>query len=276
MNTYDQMSVFPSQDPGFATVSDVRLFPVRRTMSTFGLKWLEQLFFPTPQQVSSGWVRFGSKSNAIPTSAWKDLGFAFVKNPNPGQTNPYTGWGNNGGTGEWFFSHPTAQLGVIQTRAREWSRVSLSQIIADALSWYVYNHNVWYAEKLNLTVEELRAQQRALASAGLDRTSGPIVGVVGAVGSAINPAIGVVVGIINAIGKELLLSFINVSPDIPKPLFLRIPDPEVCEGRPEEQIDTDSGSSDDGTDEEEGISPLAVAGASALALLLLWAAKRQS
>jgi hypothetical protein len=119
--------------------------------------------------------------------------------------------------------------------AMTFSRVSLQQIVAEAIGFYVFNHNVWYADKLGLTVEQLREQQRAVASAGLDRTSAPILGVVGAVGSAVNPAIGLVVGIVNAIGKELLLNFIQIRPDTPKPLFLRVPNPNVCEGRPETQ-----------------------------------------
>lgn len=226
-------------------------------------------FEPTPDELRTGQVYSGSSSTGY-GGAWTTLSTVFLPIPSGARDangQPYTGK---------YYWNPISALLFDQSLARDLSRVSLPRFIAESVGWYVYNHNVWYAEKLNLTVEELLAQQRALASAGLDRTSGPIVGVVGAVGSAINPAIGVVVGIINSIGKELLLSFINVSPDLPKPLFLRISDPNVCEGRPEEQIDTDSGSSDDGGTDEEGISPLAVAGASALALLLLWAAQRRS
>jgi len=122
-----------------------------------------------------------------------------------------------------------------QTIAQAFARTSLMQMILDALGFYVFNHNVWYAEKLGLTVEQLRAHQRALVAAGLDQTSAPILAVTGAVGTLINPAIGVIIVVLNEIGKLLLTEFIQPRPDSPKPLFLRIPDPNVCRDSPEAQ-----------------------------------------
>lgn len=271
-----------------------RLFPLRRSMP--GMPLLNQLFFTTLDQINSGWIRYGSPVDPwrVNGGAWEHLSTIWKRFPREGETDPVTGFvaardaQGNVMTG-WMYWNPNYALTSMQNTAREWARVSLPTLISEAIAWYIFNHNVWYAEKLGFTVEQLRAQQRALTSAGLDRTSGPIVSITGAVGSAVNPAIGVVIGIINAIGKELLLSFINIAPDIPKPLFLRIPDPAACEGRPEDQAGASlcpAGTtgvyprcvpipSGGGSSSEGGISLPIVAGASIAALLLLWAAKKK-
>lgn len=271
-----------------------RLEPIRETTSPFGLKNLEFSLFTTPEQISSNWIRIGDKGDTTPGGAWDKLSTVFQKTPRPGETNPWTGStysANAQGvpmTG-WGYWNPINELMKYQNAAREWSRVSLPKVISDAIAWYVFNHNVWYAEKLGLTAEQLRAQQRAVASAGLDRTSGPILGVTGAVGSAVNPAIGIIIGILNAIGKELLLEFVRITPDMPKPLFLRVPDPAVCEGRPEEQAgrslcpEGTTGAfpncvpippTDEG-DERGGFPIVPVAAAAGAALLLFLAAKKR-
>jgi hypothetical protein len=217
-------------------ITEARLYPQEASITPMGIENLNSSFFTSVDQINRGAVRFGSPRGAQGIGGAWDKPYSPIFFPSfPGETLrdfdrgrdiPYTGF---------RVSNPLAVLDYFQRMAMTFSRVSLQQIVAEAIGFYVFNHNVWYADKLGLTVEQLREQQRAVASAGLDRTSAPILGVVGAVGSAVNPAIGLVVGIVNAIGKELLLNFIQIRPDTPKPLFLRVPNPNVCEGRPETQ-----------------------------------------
>jgi hypothetical protein len=260
-----------SLSPGATTIgiTQTRLYPVNAPIGTseYVRGLMQKIFFATPEQIRSGEIRFGTKGDISSGNGWDRL---------------VTAWYRTTATGTgWRYWNPVYALLSKQTEARAWSQASLPQIISEALSWYIFNHNVWYASKLGFTPEQLRAQQRALTSAGLDRTSGPIVGVVGAVGSAINPAIGVVVGIINAIGKELLLSFVQIAPDTPKPLFLRIPDPAVCEGRPEEQANRPSppvpGPTDEREERESSSFPIVpVAAAIAVAVVLFAASRKKS
>lgn len=226
LNTYHQLITTSMAASAFRRYSgsdhltSVRPGQLRRD-DYRSVDYLRKSFEPTTDELRTGAVYSGSSSTGY-GGAWQTLQTVFMKAA-PGATFSKLYWS------------PVSSLIFDQSMAQDFSRVSLPVFIAEAIGWYVFNHNVWYAEKLNLTPEQLRAQQRAVASAGLDRTVSPILGVMAVVGSAVNPLVGVVVGILNAIGKELLLNFIQISPDTPKPLFLRVPDPAVCEGRPEEQ-----------------------------------------
>lgn len=195
----------------------------RSGISDFARSTYQSMFAPSTEQLSTGRVYFspGGFSNF-----WQSMGSVFLPAIGSVGGRPITGR---------RYAYPINDLTLAQFTAREFSQISLSKMLTDAIGFYVFNHNVWYAEKLGLTPDQIRSMQRVASEAGLDAAVAPVLGLTGAVGALINPLIAIIVPLLNTVGKELLNAFIRFPTDLPKPLFLRVPDPTVCTGRPEEQ-----------------------------------------
>jgi hypothetical protein len=120
--------------------------------------------------------------------------------------------------------------------ALAFSKLDLDQMLLDALGFYVFNHNVWYAASLGLPFEQIRSMQVAMQQAAMQGQ--PVVaavrGVTTAVAGAINPVAGAVVNVINQFGNlTMQWVFEAFETDAPRTLFVRNP-PLAC--RPTELL----------------------------------------
>lgn len=126
-------------------------------------------------------------------------------------------------------------------KALVFSQLNLNDVLAESLGFYVFNHNVWYADRLGLTPEQVREMQAAVQMANLQ--SNAVYSIATAVGrqvlAAVNPIAGILGEILYALAGPLiwepLFQAIRDPDDVPRPLFLRVP-PFACRPVPAEDL----------------------------------------
>lgn len=131
-------------------------------------------------------------------------------------------------TGSRFFV--TRWVEVWDQIALAFAAQNLDQMMLDAIGFYVFNHNVWYADRLGMTAQQVRDMQNAIMAA--QRAGHPVLGTIRAatasIAGAINPVAGAVVGILQEVGEALMTWVYDAfEADVPRPLFVRTP-PLAC------------------------------------------------
>lgn len=143
----------------------------------------------------------------------------------------FTGADASGSTNPYFYNIPL-QLRLFQSLAAIFSRLNVAQTIADAVGFYTFNHNVFFADILGKSADQVRADQQAAMQLRLasNEVNAAITGTTAAVlTAAVGPVVAGIYLLLNQAGNFFLGWLIGgaLQPAMPYPLFLRV-SPEGC------------------------------------------------
>ena len=137
----------------------------------------------------------------------------------------------SGSTNPYFYNVPL-QLRLFQSMASIFSRLNVAISIADAVGFYTFNHNVFFADILGKSADQVRADQQAAMQmrVATNEVNAAITGTTAAVLSiAVGPLVSAIYLGLSQLGNWFLGWLIGgaLQPTMPYPLFLRVP-PEGC------------------------------------------------
>lgn len=124
------------------------------------------------------------------------------------------------------------QLRLFQSLAAIFARLNVAETIADAVGFYTFNHNVYFADILGKTADQVRADQQTAMQLRLatNEVNAAIQGTTAAVLSVVvGPIVSAIYLALGQLGNWFLGWLIGgaLQPTMPYPLFLRAP-PEGC------------------------------------------------
>lgn len=143
----------------------------------------------------------------------------------------FTGADASGSINPLFYNIPL-QLRLFQSLASIFARLNVATTIADAVGFYTFNHNVFFADILGKSADQVRADQQAAMQLRLasNEVNAAITGTTAVVLTvAVGPIVSGIYLLLNQAGNFFLGWLIGgaLQPTMPYPLFLRVP-PEGC------------------------------------------------
>ena len=171
-------------------------------------------------------------STETPDVVWGSEGL-YVGNS---RETPRTDWSSGSGVTR-LVAIPTIynvplQLRLFQSLASIFGTLNVAQTIADAVGFYTFNHNVFFADLLGKTDDQVRSDQQTAMQLRLatNEVNAAVTGTTAAVLSiVVGPLVSAIYLALGQLGNWFLGWLIGgaLQPTMPYPLFIRVP-PENC------------------------------------------------